>query len=628
MKITFKGNTDLLEEGIEIFGKILGFELSDDGISVSVEQRSGTIEVGYNNNNGYIKYDKKIHFFRALGIFIEQFQKSQSFYISEQPQFEMDGIMTDVSRNAVLKVSSIKLLLGKMAVMGLDTLMLYTEDTYEVEGLPYFGYMRGRYTFKELKDCDDYAYIFGIEIIPCIQTLAHIEQALKWNFAKEIKDTHDILLVGNEKTYEFLDKLIKSVSAPLRSKKIHLGMDEAHNLGLGKYLEQNGYKSRFDIISEHLKRVREITDKYGLEPMIWSDMYFRLGSKTGDYYDMDAVIPDDVPGKIPENMELVYWDYYHNDEDAYLQLIRSNKKLKKDVIFAGGIWTWNGLCVNYGKTFVTTNAAMSACKKEGIKKVFATMWGDNGAETNIFSALLGLQLYAEHGYAKEIDMKKLSERFEFCTKGKTQAFLDISGINQAPEVAGVFHDVANPPKYILWQDILLGLFDKHLEGLDLSTYYSGLEAKFEKHIIENPEWKFIFDMFHKLCSVLKIKSHIGLDIKTAYDNKSCTELREIADNTLPKLYMAIDNLRIAHREQWLYTNKSFGWEILDIRYGGLMARVNSAQARLLDYLNNKIDRIEELEEERLYFDNSEMPDGKGLGHCNLYHRIVSASPIG
>ncbi len=31
-----------------------------------------------------------------------------------------------------------------MAVMGLNMLMLYAEDSYVIEGEPWFGYMRGK----------------------------------------------------------------------------------------------------------------------------------------------------------------------------------------------------------------------------------------------------------------------------------------------------------------------------------------------------------------------------------------------------------------------------------------------------------------------------------------------------
>ncbi|WP_077302538.1 family 20 glycosylhydrolase [Virgibacillus pantothenticus] len=158
--------------------------------------------------------------------------------MKEEPQFDTSGAMLDASRNAVLKVQEIKNMLRKMAVMGLSVLLVYTEDTYEVEEYPYFGYMRGIYTEEELKTCDEYAADLGIEMIPCIQTLAHLSEALKWNYAAEIKDTADILLVGELKTYDFLEAIITAASRPFNSNRIHIGMDEAHQLGLGKYLKK------------------------------------------------------------------------------------------------------------------------------------------------------------------------------------------------------------------------------------------------------------------------------------------------------------------------------------------------------------------------------------------------------
>ena len=84
--------------------------------------------------------------------------------------------MLDCSRGAVLKVSAVKQLINALQKMGYNVLELYTEDTFEVEGEPYFGYLRGRYTGAEIKEMDAYAAAHGIELIPCIQTLAHFNR--------------------------------------------------------------------------------------------------------------------------------------------------------------------------------------------------------------------------------------------------------------------------------------------------------------------------------------------------------------------------------------------------------------------------------------------------------------------
>ena len=72
------------------------------------------------------------------------------------------GVMLDCSRNAVPNVKSVKHFIDCLAKMGYNTLELYTEDTYAVEGEPYFGYLRGRYSSEEICQLDTYAKEKGI----------------------------------------------------------------------------------------------------------------------------------------------------------------------------------------------------------------------------------------------------------------------------------------------------------------------------------------------------------------------------------------------------------------------------------------------------------------------------------
>lgn len=269
----------------------------DPNIKLNI-QKGESFFVSLKADIATVQYSKKVEVFRGLGILFENC-KNGDFEKSEKNKFDTVGAMIDASRNGVMTVESIKKFIRYMAVMGLNRLMLYTEDVYTVPERPYFGYMRGKYSFDEIKAIDDYAYMLGIELVPCIQTLGHMEQYLKWAEAAAVKDTDRVLLVGADETYTLIEQMIKAAMAPVRSRNIHIGMDEAWDIGLGKYLTDNGYNRRFDILSEHLKKVIEITDKHGLNPMIWSDMYFRLGSKTGNYYDLKCDIPKDIIKEIP-----------------------------------------------------------------------------------------------------------------------------------------------------------------------------------------------------------------------------------------------------------------------------------------------------------------------------------------
>ena len=209
--------------------------------------------------------------------------------------------MLDCSRNAVMNLTSLKNYIDILSKFGYSRLMLYTEDTYEIKDEPYFGYLRGRYSRDELKEIDHYSKEKGVEVIPCIQTLAHLNAIYRWECYSKINDCNDILLLDDEKTYDLIEKMFITISECFTSRIVNIGMDEAHMMGLGKYLDLHGYQNRNEIFLKHLRKVVSIADKYGFKPIIWSDMFFRMACK-GEYYEKDAVIDPKVVASVPENL--------------------------------------------------------------------------------------------------------------------------------------------------------------------------------------------------------------------------------------------------------------------------------------------------------------------------------------
>ena len=63
--------------------------------------------------------------------------------IKQTAAFDTCGVMLDMSFGSVTKVAGVKKYLDYMALFGMNMLMLYTEDTYEIEGYELFGYQRG-----------------------------------------------------------------------------------------------------------------------------------------------------------------------------------------------------------------------------------------------------------------------------------------------------------------------------------------------------------------------------------------------------------------------------------------------------------------------------------------------------
>ena len=146
-----------------------------------------------------IGFREKIHLFRALGILRENAGKTD-FHYSEKMYIPQIGVMIDASRNSVPDPAFLRSILDRMALMGLNCLILYMEDVYELEGEPRFGYMRGGYSQEQLWQLDDYAHSYGISIIASIQVLGHMEKVLRFPEYESVKDSPSCLLVGEEKT--------------------------------------------------------------------------------------------------------------------------------------------------------------------------------------------------------------------------------------------------------------------------------------------------------------------------------------------------------------------------------------------------------------------------------------------
>ncbi len=626
MKLYFNGDLEQLATGLTILADEVNVTLDKDGIPFTVTHvGTPTLRVSFDGKAGEIVYGARCEFFRAFGIVVEQLREGNApFDITESPAFGMNGPMFDMSQgNAAFNVSTLKQVLRSLSLMGLSTLMLYTEDNYEVTGHPYFGYMRPTYTQAQLRELDAYAYDLGIEMIPCIQTLAHMPDGLRWGCYDKIRDYDACLLVGKEETYDFIRALLTSVASCFRTKKVHIGMDEAWNLGRGQYIDAFGYEKPLDIMKKHLARVSDMVREMGLEPMMWDDMFFRAAGD-GTYYATDFVMPEEATRMVPEGMRCIYWDYYHFTEEEYAALIPQHLALDKSAIFAGGCWAWRGYGLTWSKTLKTTVAALSSCRKFGIKDVFMTTWGDNGTESLASVNLVGCQLFAELGYADHYDEDKFARRFKFCTGGNLADFeklelLDLTPFTQKmkPEDPSAY----NTSKTMMWQDILTGLLDKNYEEANHTPHYKELTPKLKAAIGQNGNLDGIFTLSYHVSNVLELKADMGIRLTAAYRAGDRDTLARIASEELPELSARVKALRLCHMDNWMALYKPFGWDVIDMRYGSLLARIDSAIRELNAYLDGKIDTIEELDAERLYFDK---PGPRGL---NMYGLYVSPNRI-
>lgn len=530
-------------------------------------------------------------------------------------QIKKLGVMLDCSRNAVMKPESIKKFADTISKMGYNMIQLYTEDTYEIDGEPYFGHQRGRFTKAELKELDAYCASIGIELVPCIQVLAHLNQIARWGEYYSYIDCNDILLAGDDRTYRLIDRMFTTLEECFTSNVVNIGMDEAHFVGLGKYLDQHGYQNRGEVIGNHLKRVHEIAKNHGFDIMMWSDMFFRL-TNNGDYYAAEPNIPQEVIDSVPEGTKLVYWDYYSTDRTRYENCFRAHKLFKNETIFAGGLWTWNGFAPNTPYALKATQVAFESVLANGIETAFLTLWGDDGKECSYFAALPAL--FAASQYALgNFDMDDIKAKFLAFSGYEFDEFMMLA----LPNDVGVAEEnTHNPCKYLLYNDPFMGLFDANVKPDFAARFAANAKALNEK--IDSREYSYLFDYAKKLIDVLEVKCDLGVKTREAYNAKDTEALLNLANNEYTTAIERIEIFFESFKNVWYTENKTFGFEVQEIRIGGLMLRLKSCKERLIAYANGEISAIEELEQPVLpiyrdCYDTS-------LGY-NIYRQNVTTS---
>ncbi len=506
-------------------------------------------------------------------------------------QFKYRCVMIDNSRNAVMNMTTAKKMIDCLAKMGFNSLMLYTEDTYEVDGHPYFGYLRGRYNKEELKELDAYAKERKIELIPCIQTLGHLATIMRWPQYAALQDGADTLCADEEKVYGLIEDMFSSIAECFTSRMINVGMDEAETMGLGKYLKKYGYQERLKIFGRHLERVSDIADKYGFTLCMWSDMFYKLA--TGTFYGADdADITDEqatkIAAMIPENVRLTYFDYWNWEKSHFDHHIKLHQKLAKDIWFAGAVWGYVGYAPHNAFSIEAGRTALTSCRENGVENVLITMWGDDGAECARFSLLPSLYYDAciLNGITNEEEIKQgFEELFGI-------AFDDFMLLDYPNTTNDNLNN--NADKYALFNDPFYGIYDVAISE-DEGARFGACSRKLAQ-FTEHEEWGYLFRTAKALCDVLIIKATLGRRTRRAYQKKDFGVLKCIVreyEECIRRIHLFYD----AFEEQWMYENKPNGFEVQDIRLGGLVQRMEHCKNRLEKFLCGELVSIPELEEE-------------------------------
>ena len=155
---------------------------------------------------------------------------------------------------------------------GYDGVVLEYDDRIPWKAWP--GTWRGGYTLEEQQDLVRTCADLGLEVIPLIQVIGHLEWLLKheeWRDWRENGSGNEICPLHPEALPRLKQWIDEVVELHPGIRFLHLGADETWNLGTcGKCRKHDPMK----LYQEHVSELCRHALEKGCRPLIWADMFW------------------------------------------------------------------------------------------------------------------------------------------------------------------------------------------------------------------------------------------------------------------------------------------------------------------------------------------------------------------
>jgi hypothetical protein len=328
--------------------------------------------------------------------------------------------MLDVSRGKVPDEPTLRRLVDLCARLKLNVLMLYVEHTFRFRRHPHIGEGASPLDAETLRALDGYAADRGVELIPCLQSLGHMEHVLAWPEYSHLAET-DLgwtISPAEPGTYALLSDLYAEFLPNFRSPLFNANCDEPWDLEHGRSARRAAELGPGGVYLEHVERIQEIARRHGKRTMIWGDVVHAH--------------PDRI-AEISRDLVLLDWWYEagHIDFDRVAAFARAGL----DFWVCPGTSSWNCLFPRVGNSLQNIASWADAGRRHGAQGLLVTDWGDFGHYNLQGNSWLAYAWSAQQAWSGDTDVRRFDRAFS------RQLFGDATGeVARLYRALGSVHD--------------------------------------------------------------------------------------------------------------------------------------------------------------------------------------------
>ncbi|MBN1441775.1 MAG: family 20 glycosylhydrolase [Planctomycetes bacterium] len=286
--------------------------------------------------------------------------------IRDWPSVRWRAFQDDITRGPSSTLDELRREVSLGAYLKLNVFTYYMESQFAFRKHPLIGPEDGSLLPEELEALVDHARPLGVNILGNQQSFAHLQNILKHDAYRHLREDARTIRPAVPETYRFLDDLYSEVIPLVPFEFFNVCCDETWNLGAGPSRDLAREIGVAGVYLRHIQGVHALVrGKYSKRMMMWGDIILQH--------------PDRLD-ELPRDIVMLTWGYDRKPsfEDQIIPFARSGF----DFFVCPGVKCWSEVLPNYETTEINIRNFIRDGVRHGALGVLITSWDDDGENLN------------------------------------------------------------------------------------------------------------------------------------------------------------------------------------------------------------------------------------------------------
>ncbi len=298
--------------------------------------------------------------------------------IIDYPNFKIRAIADDISRGQVPTVENVKKFIRILSKFKINFFFMgYECDIFYYEKHPKIGIGRDPLTKDEIKEIDEYAKKYFMELVPLVTTTGHMDNILLVPGYEDMGEFPGAQCfdISQDKVRHFTKDILDEICTNFSSDYVHITCDELFDFGKYKSRDYLTKKGKEKALVEHYEFMFDILRKKGKKHVL---MYH------------DTVLKyKKVREKLPNDIIIFFWEYFLHMNFRHI------KKLQKagyQVIVSPTVFSWTRNFPDIERSIYNIVGLTKYGYERNVLGTGVSSWGDFGNESFRDNRLYGFAL--------------------------------------------------------------------------------------------------------------------------------------------------------------------------------------------------------------------------------------------